>query len=84
MSGRSIIRSAVDEYSSLKVDHIASWIKKLHTDPEQWEAISQRAVATAQKYSLQEIAAQWDRCPPSAMPRRAGRRATRNPILVSA
>jgi glycosyltransferase involved in cell wall biosynthesis len=60
---RSIIRSGVDGVlvPEGSTDIIASWIKKLHADPEQWEAISQRAVATAQKYSLQEIAARWER-----------------------
>jgi glycosyltransferase involved in cell wall biosynthesis len=60
---RSIIRSGVDGVlvPEGSTDIIASWIKKLHADPEQWAAISQRAVATAQKYSLQEVAGQWNR-----------------------
>lgn len=60
---RSIIRSGIDGVlvPEGSKDIIASWIKRLHADPEQWAEISQRAVATAQKYSLQEIAAQWDR-----------------------
>ena len=86
---RSIIRSGVDGVlvPEGSTDIIASWIKRLHADPEQWAAISQRAVATAQKYSLQEIAAQWDQlllAPQGDASQELGTEQSTNPVLVSA
>jgi glycosyltransferase involved in cell wall biosynthesis len=86
---RSIIRSGVDGVlvPEGSTDIIASWIKRLHADPEQWAAISQRAVATAQKYSLQEIAAQWNRfllAPQGEASQELVAEQSANPVLVSA
>ena len=86
---RSIIRSGVDGIlvPEGSTDIIASWIKRLHADPEQWAAISQRAVATAQKHSLQEIAAQWNRllmAPQGEASQELVAEQPTNPVLVSA
>jgi glycosyltransferase involved in cell wall biosynthesis len=86
---RSLISSGVDGVlvPEGSTDIIASWIKRLHADPEQWTTISQRAVATAQKYSLQEIAAQWNRlllAPQGDTSDLLAAEQSANPVLVSA
>jgi glycosyltransferase involved in cell wall biosynthesis len=60
---RSIIHSGVDGIlvPENSTDAIASSIRELQANPKQWAAISEQALATAKKYSLQEIAWQWNR-----------------------
>lgn len=60
---RSIIRSGVDGIlmPENSTHAIAALIRELQCDPRRWTDISKCAIATAKRYSLQEIAGQWNR-----------------------
>lgn len=60
---RSIMRSGIDGIlmPENSTDAIAALIRELQADPRRWTEISECAIATAKRYSLQEISGQWNR-----------------------